>query len=76
LGIGVKKHSQIAPALLTDNALPDGPLSLINRPIPRALCQDSAETATGQGNREQGEGRQNHISNYNVFQEVSFTVAD
>jgi hypothetical protein len=73
LGIGVKKHSQIAPTtLLIDNALPDGPLSLINRSIPRVLCLDRVQTAAGQENPDHGEGRQNHLSNYNASHDFSF----
>ena len=33
LGIAVKNHSRIAPALSTGDLFSDGPLSLINRPI-------------------------------------------
>jgi hypothetical protein len=74
LGVAVKNHSRIAPALSTGNLFPDGPLSLINRPISRALRQDTAQTAARaarQDKRKQSEGRKKCVA---VHQSVNSYV--
>jgi hypothetical protein len=76
-GIAVKNHSRIAPAVSTGDLFPDGPLSLINRPISRVLRQDMAQAAARQNKREQGEGRKKGVAvhqctNSNVFHDISF----
>jgi len=67
LGIAVKNHSRIAPALSTGDLFPDGPLSPINRPISRVLRQDTAQAAARQNKREQSEGSKKVLRFTNVL---------
>src|SRR5947209_998796 len=79
-GIAVKNHCRIAPVLSTGDLFPDGPLSLINRPISRALRQGATQAAARKDKREQGEGSKKGVAvhqctNFNVFHDISLPTA-
>jgi hypothetical protein len=67
LGIGVKKYGQVTPTLLSNDALSDGPLSLIDHSILRALLRlYRIKAAARQEDPERRESRQKHFSNNGI----------
>jgi hypothetical protein len=67
-------RNQIAPAFSTRDLFSDGPLSLVNCPIPRALRQP--RTAARDDNCEQGENCAKHAAvdqsaTSNIFHDLS-----